>query len=177
MCRRAHRPLLNSLGGCAGTCYLTYSVKNRPPFLFCIYSMKKTSGGGITMNTEYDSELICDPSSGWVSLRGTKPLRKYPQDPKRALWFFPSPITQDKHLPTTGPLWDLQKRGGPGGTRAPNTSSPLPPLLHMSLLASEMATSITQRTITAHGIYERLMNILKVNTRTPHDLQAAQSTN
>lgn len=99
MCRRAHHPLLNSLGGCAGTCYLTYSVKNRPPFLFCIYSMKKTSGGGITMNTEYDSELICDPSSGWVSLRGVKPLRKYPQDPKRALWFFPSPIPRTNIFP------------------------------------------------------------------------------
>lgn len=64
MWRRAHCPLLNSLGVCAGTCYLTYSVKNQQPFLFCIYSMKKNSGGGITMNTEHYSELICDPSSG-----------------------------------------------------------------------------------------------------------------
>jgi len=89
---RAHGPQLNSLGGCADSSYLTYSVKKQPLFLFYVYSMKRSTGGGIKMNTEHYSELICDPSRGWGYLMGMKPLRKFPQDPKRAPWFFPSSI-------------------------------------------------------------------------------------
>lgn len=135
------------------------------------------------MNTEYYSELICDPSRGWVYLGGVKPLWKFPQDPKKSTVVSPKPYPQHAPLPTARPLRDLQKRGGPRAGWAPCTPTPhplcLPRHTHNRSLRRRSPPSLKVRF--RHGIFTRGENNAdfksecQETTRSPGRLRRARA--